>query len=252
MPNWLQNNLATLIYVLAVLIPAVAQGLKVLAEKKREADAKRLRESAGQSHSAPGQPVMVSGAESTAGPSAASRQDQLAAQRQAQIEMWKAREAAMRRTNQPAESVRSAEDELARRRRVAMEELRRRQVEADRARASQSQSRSRQAPQQATSRRQQAAVELERRRQASQRSSRSARQQQAAPVVEQIVASLAPPRAAESIARRAPAQRGIGPAPLVLDAKSLRQAFIMKELLDPPVGLRDGTAGSSSGYHLPF
>ena len=142
------------------------------AAEKREADAKRLRESAGQSHSAPGQPVMVSSAESaTAGPTAASRQDQLAAQRQAQIEMWKAREAAMRRTNQPTASTRSAEDELARRRRVAMEELRRRQVEADRARASQNQT---------PSRRQQAAMEPERRRQAGQRAGRSNRQQQAA------------------------------------------------------------------------
>ncbi len=245
MPNWLQNNLATLIYVLAVLIPAIAQGLKVLAEKKREADAKRLRESAGQSHSAPGQPVMVSSAESaTASPTAASRQDQLAAQRQAQIEMWKAREAAMRRTNQPTASTRSAEDELARRRRVAMEELRRRQVEADRARASQSQT---------LSRRQQAAMEPERRRQAGQRAARSNRQQPAAtPVVEQIVASLAPPSAAEPMVRLAPARRAAAAAPLVLDAKSLRQTFIMKELLDPPVAMREGTAGSSPGYHLPF
>lgn len=266
MPQWLQNNLQTIIYILVIAIPAVSQGIKVLADKKRQAEARRMRNeslpsSPTSSQTGP-QTIAQRSEVSAQNREPATIQDELASQRQAQIEMWKAREAAMRgqRETLPAQVRVSAEDELARRRRAAMEELRRRQVEVDRLR-SQRTAANRAQPQPAagaapSTRRQRAqALEAERRRQAAQRGGGASAGTPARKVVQQVVASLAG-RSDESPAEPqpvvVPASRTTPIGALMLNRDSLRQAFVMKELLDPPIALRDNQTGATAGYHQPF
>ncbi len=266
MPQWLQNNLQTIIYILVIAIPAVSQGLKVLADKKREAEARRIRGESFSPSSQPAQtkpPTTLQRSEVSAqNREPATIQDELAAQRQAQIEMWKAREAAMRgQTEQrPAQARVSAEDELARRRRLAMEELRRRQIEVDRLRSQRAASgRSQPGPAASTApmtRRQRAqAAESARQRQATQRRDSVLSGAPARQVVEQVVASLASGAAgipAEPQPVVVPASRTTPMGALMLNRDSLRQAFVMKELLDPPIALRDNQTGATAGYHQPF
>jgi hypothetical protein len=260
MRNWLANNIQMIIYLLAFLLPVASKGLSVLIEKRREAEAQRMR---GGSPSP--QPVERPALRRT--PDVAQNRDpdtiqaELAAQRKAQIEMWKAREAMLsgQRVDAAGAARPSAEDELARRRRLAMEELRRRKVAAEPPRPSPQRSTPQPAQIPQTAARRGKAAAAEQRRSAGKRRgtlvlestgrpTQMDRASIAAPVIDQRIAEPLPQRPPAVV----PGSRTAGVGSVVLTRESLRRAFIMKELLDPPVALRNNPAGASAGYHLPF
>lgn len=262
MRNWLANNIQTIIYLLAFLLPVVSKGIAVLLEKRREAEAERLR--GGPPARAALEKPVVQRAEVTArNREPETIQQELAAQRRAQIEMWKAREAMLKgaRAEAPASARPAVEDEMARRRRLAMEELRRRQsTQSGSPRPAPAAPPAPTAPrtslQRPGSRRSTAAAEARR---------VAARKRAAAPdrapmpstsdlptSAAPIAASLRPDALETGEPRVVPGARLSGVGSIVLSRESLRKAFVMKELLDPPLAMRDHPAGASAGYHLPF
>jgi len=255
--RWLVQNVTYLLPLLFLLLPALSGILKALADKRNEAEAKRRAQESG----ALRHPAATHGAAPRPTPSMHEMPDELTAQRRAQIEMWRAREAMMRgeAPQSPQPLVLAGEDELAVRRRLAMEELRRRQAVAAGPVQQRSAPVARSAPV-SDPRRQRAEREAQRRRQPPRQG------QQPDPAAARIALSLVTqPNAVEEIRRSpaqtpraqakrvvAPASRHSGISTLVLSPDSLRQAFVMKELLDPPLALRDMPGSSTGGYHQPF
>ncbi len=253
--RWFLQNLQIFLPILLILATGLGQVVKALMEQRQELRNRR-------SGSAGGAPGGVDSEIETVparspSPHVRAREQELEAQRRAQIEMWRAREAMMRgQSGRPAAAPRTAEEELALRRRLAMEELRRREAAT---RAEQM----RQAPSadRSTSGR-------ESRRQRAQRGAPRSRPSPAAPMEESLPAP-APAAAREQSAalpeglaqRRGAALRGPAVVPtsrasglgsILLTRGALRQALVLKELLDPPLAIRDTPGGLSDGYHQPF
>lgn len=249
--RWLFNNSQVLLPVIFVIFSVIWQMIKAGVERKQQMDAQRT----GARPMVPGDSTgaMLKPSEvSVQNRPPAATQNELAAQRQAQIEMWRAQQAALggKMQSPSAAGGRSAEDDLANRRRQAMEELRRRQIQVDQMRSRQPTNQPQPMAAAPASRRQAAKNEAQRRQVAQQR-------RNAAPVArpvattrssiigEVVAAAAAPP---EHPPRVIPASRTTPAGSLVFGPESLRQAFVMKELLDPPLALRDNSAGFGAGY----
>lgn len=253
--RWFFNNLQFLLPVLFVIGSVGSRWLKSAVEQKRLAEAQRggprpaQRDPAG----AMLQPSEVSAQNR----SPETRQSELAAQRQAQIEMWRARQAALGGPVQSPSSTgdSSVEEDLANRRRQAMEELRRRQIQVDQMRARQTGGGQPSASAAPTSRRPITKAEGERRLAAQRRrgpapvTAPSTASSRSSIIGDVIAATAAPPHPQSRVV---PASRTTPAGLLVLSPESLRQAFIMKELLDPPVALRDNSTGGGFGYDPPI
>ncbi len=250
--RWLMNNSQFVLAVLFVVSSVVWRVVKAGIEQKQQADARR----AGGRPASPGDPaeaVLTPADASVLSRSPSARPDELAAQRQAQIEMWKARQAAlggpMQSPSSPGGSL--SEDQLASRRRLAMEELRRRQVEVDQRRSRQTANRPQPVVPAPTSRRRAARTEAERRQAAQNRRNAAlaeagaAAENQSSIIGEVIAATVAHPQPKPIVV---PTSRTTPIGALLFSPESLRQAFIMKELLDPPLALRVNSAGFGFGY----
>lgn len=142
---------------------------------------------------------------------------------------------------QRAQEMRSQQAEAARR----QGEVAQRQRDDTRQRTERDTRRQREARERATR------AEEEARRRAAQRQplAQPRREEQAAPAVTAAVQLAAMERTADAAYRMqpggtAPRARGAAAGALAFNATSLRQAFILKELLDPPLSMRDAAAGS--------
>ena len=243
--RWFINNMQFFLPLLIVIISVMSRMIKAVAEQKQQADARRAGgrpASLGNPEGAMFQPAEVS----VQNRPAATTQSELAAQRQAQIEVWKARQAALGEPMQSSSTPGGAPtgDVLANRRRLAMEELRRREIQVDQMRARQTTGRQQPvsippaSPRAATGRRRSAAP-AEASATATTRSS----------IIGDVIAATAAPHQPQPGV--VPASRTTPVGSLVFGPESLRQAFIMKGLLDPPLALRDNSAGFGAGYDQP-
>jgi len=248
--RWFFNNMQILLPVLFVIVSLISRKLKSVVEQKHLAESQRG--GARPSHRDPAG-AMLQPAEASAQnrPTPVAPND-LAAQRQAQIEMWRARQAALGGQMQSASSPGDpgGENELANRRRLAMEELRRRQVQIDQMRSRQPGNRPQPIAATPIPPRQATRDPAQRRQAAPQRRNAPPAEQPAQTTRSSIIGEVVAATAAHPQPRphAVPASRSTAAGMLVLNSESLRQAFIMKELLDPPLALRDNSAGFGAGY----
>lgn len=256
--RWFFNNFSYILPVLLVVGTALNGLLRTIMAKHREAEAKRL---AGGDGGMPGPSRTIVAAPQSARPQPMTIQDELAAQRRAQIEMWRAREAMLR--GETAESstpvILTAEDEMAQRRRLAMEELRRRQAAMARTEAARPVAQTARQPQTAPAPRPRPERDTARRRQAPARPAAPAPTIDLAPSTRAAEQGGVPASARSATTPTSPAIRAALPAArhaavgsLILSPQSLRQAVILKELLDPPLAIRDNPNATGGGYHQSF
>lgn len=249
--RWFLQNLQIFLPILFIVITALGPVFKALAEQREQARNRR-----GGAARPAGEPSDGSETIEAKSPQMQAREEAIEAQRRAQIEMWRAREAMMRGEGRgPVAAPRTAEEELALRRRLAMEELQRRQAAAVRAeQVRQAPAADRPAPAR-ESRRQRAEREAQRQRQAAAAAARIPKPA-AQPPQSEVAAAPEAPAPRRAIAPRAPAvvpaSRTSGLGSILLTRGALRQALVLKELLDPPLAIRDTPGGSSDGYHQPF
>ncbi len=251
--RWFLQNLQIFLPILFIIITALGPVFKALAEQREQA--RNRRGGAGRPAGEPSDGFETIEVRPPS-PRVQAREEAIEAQRRAQIEMWRAREAMMRGEGRsPVAAPRTAEEELALRRRLAMEELQRRQAAAVRAeQVRQAPAADRPAPAR-ESRRQRAEREAQRQRQAA---AAAARIPKPAPQPPEsgIAATPEAPAPRRAIAARAPAvvpaSRTSGLGSILLTRGALRQALVLKELLDPPLAIRDTPGGLSDGYHQPF
>lgn len=264
----------TIIIALAVAaLPQIVRAITEAAEKKNADDAKRRaaqglppnqpqsQVTLGPSQSRPsGGPFTTSGRPGQVpGPgqqrmlmSEAERRAELAARRQAEIEAWRARR---QRAETGRQVIGRPGGDLARQRREALDELRKQQQQRVPSQPPQQRPTADHNDQVAQAWRRAQQEEAARRQREATPDRHATRRQRPAPATAQppriIVPAQAAPISAQAAPIKSPSRRSrngavipgsrFGPAaaPLILSPANLRQAIILKEILDPPLALRE-------------